>query len=77
MKKTFLMFALGLLSVTTLFSCRDSEEKETVIVREVEVEKKEPVVEEKKGVFERTAEKVDQEVNKEIDEEIERIGDDN
>lgn len=80
MKKTFLMFAIGILSVTTLISCRDSEEKETVIVREVEVEKaeeKEPVVEEKKGVFERTAEKVDQEVNKEIDEEIEKIGDDN
>lgn len=75
MKRTFLMFALGLLSVTTLFSCRDKEEK--VIVREVEVEKKEPAIEEKKGVFERTAEKVDQEVNKEIDEEIEKIGDDN
>lgn len=76
MKKTFLMFAIGILSATTLFSCRDSEEKETVIVREVEVEKQEPV-EEKQGVLERTAEKVDQEVNKEIDEEIEKIGDDN
>ena len=77
MKRTFLMFSIGLLSMTTLFSCRDGAEKETVIVREVEVEKKEPVVEEKQGVLERTAEKVDQEVNKEIDEEIEKIGDDN
>lgn len=77
------MSALLFTSASTLISCRDTTEKET-IVREVEVERSEPVEvevvkeeEEKEGIFERTAKEVDNEVNKEIDEEIEKIGDDN
>ena len=75
MKKAFLVVALVLTSAITLVSCRETNEKETII-REVEVEKAEPV-EENKGILERTAEKVDKKVNKEIDEEIDKIGDDN
>jgi len=76
MKRSFL--ALGLLTITLVFSsCR--EEKETKeVVREVEVVKEVEVEpEENKGILERTAEKVDDEVNKEVNEEIEKIGDDN
>ena len=78
MKKVFLMLALVLTSAISLVSCRETNEKETVI-REVEVERVEKTepVEENKGILERTAEKVDTEVNKEIDEEIDKIGDDN
>lgn len=78
MKRFFYLSALIFTSATTLISCRDEAEKETVIVKEVrvETEKAEPV-EERKGILERTAEKVDKEVNKEIDQEIEKIGDDN
>lgn len=75
MKKVFLILALVITSAISLVSCRETNEKETII-REVEVEKTEPV-EENKGILERTAEKVDKEVNKEIDEEIDKIGDDN
>lgn len=77
------MSALLFTSATTLISCRETTEKET-IVREVEVERSEPVEvevikeeEEEEGIFERTAKEVDNEVNKEIDEEIQKIGDDN
>ncbi|MFO7720095.1 MAG: hypothetical protein R6W85_06625 [Gillisia sp.] len=78
MKKVFLMFALVLTSAISLVSCRETNEKETVI-REIQVEKVEKTepVEEKKGILERTAEKVDNKVNKEIDKEIDKIGDDN
>jgi hypothetical protein len=66
------LVAFGLISFT---SCREEAETKEVVkeveVREVEVEKEE------KGILERTAEKVDDEVNKEVDEEIEKIGDDN
>ncbi|MFN4763873.1 hypothetical protein ACKGJN_12160 [Gillisia sp. Q332] len=75
MKKVFLMVALVITSAISLVSCRETNEKETII-REVKVEKSEPV-EEKKGILERSAEKVDKKVNKEIDEEIDKIGDDN
>lgn len=75
MKKVFLIVAIVFTSAISLVSCRETNEKETVI-REVEVEKTEPV-EENKGILERTAEKVDKKVNKEIDEEIDKIGDDN
>lgn len=75
MKKIFLIVGLVLTSAISLVSCRETNEKETVI-REVEVEKTEPV-EENKGILERTAEKVDKKVNKEIDKEIDKIGDDN
>lgn len=83
MRRVIFMTAILFTSATALISCRDSAEKETII-REVEVEKSEPVEvevvkeeEERKGILERTAEEVDKEVNKEIDEEIEKIGDDN
>lgn len=78
MKRVVYVAALLLTGAATLISCRDTPEKETVIVKEVrvETEKAEPV-EERKGILERTAEKVDKEVNKEIDQEIEKIGDDN
>ena len=70
MKKVIGIFVLSLLAFNT-FSCRETEEKETVIVKEVEVE------DDREGILERTAKKVDNEVNKEIDQEIEKIGDDN
>lgn len=81
MKRVILITALIVGSATTLISCRETTETETV-VREVEVERSQPEaeevkVEERKGILERTGERVDQEVNKEIDEEIDRIGDDN
>jgi hypothetical protein len=78
MKKVFFIVALVITSAISLISCRETNEKETVI-REVEVERVEKAepVEEKKGILERTAEKVDKKVNKEIDEEIDKIGDDN
>ena len=83
MKKVFLIVALVVTSAISLVSCRETNEKETVIrevqVERVEVEKVEKTtpVEERKGIFERTAEKVDKKVNKEIDKEIDKIGDDN
>lgn len=79
MKRVILITALMLTSATTLISCRENTERETVI-REVEVERTEPVrVEEKEreGIFERSAKKVDDKINKEIDKEIDKIGDDN
>jgi hypothetical protein len=78
MKRVIYVTALLFTAATTLISCRDTKEKETVIVKEVQVEteKAEPV-EERKGILERTAEEVDKEVNKEVDKQIEKIGDDN
>ena len=78
MKRVIYMTALILTGATTLISCRDSAEKETVVVKEVrvETEKAEPV-EERKGILERTAQEVDKEVNKEVDKRIDEIGDDN
>ena len=58
---------------TILFtSCRETTKETTV--REVEVEK-EP--EEKEGMLERAAKKTEEGINKEVDEEIEKIGGDN
>jgi hypothetical protein len=73
MKRVILLTALFLFTATSLISCRNTTEKETVI-REVKVEKAAPV-EERKGVLERAAEKTDAEVNKKIDKEIDKIGD--
>ena len=49
------------------------------MVREVEVERVEKAepAEERKGILERAGEKVDDEANKKIDEEIDKIGDGN
>ncbi len=78
MKRVIYLTALILTGATTLISCRDTAEKETVVVKEVrvETEKAEPV-EERKGILERTAQEVDKEVNKEVDKRIDEIGDDN
>lgn len=70
MKRVILITALFLFSASTLVSCRTETEKETII-REVEV--KEPI-EEKKGILERTGERIDKKVNEEIEEEIDNIG---
>ena len=79
MKRIILSSALILASASTLISCRETAEKETVI-REVEVERTQPVevkveVEEREGVFERSAKKVDDKINREIDEKIDEIDD--
>ncbi|CAN5322482.1 hypothetical protein BH23BAC2_BH23BAC2_04520 [soil metagenome] len=77
MKRIFLSTALLLVSASTLISCRETTQRETV-VREVEVERPVRVeVQEREGILERGAKKVDRKVNKEIDKEIDRIGDDN
>lgn len=76
--KTRPVFILLLFCSILFTSCRETVKEEKVI-HEVEV-KKEPVEvkeEEKEGVLERTAKKVDQEVNKQIDDEIDKIGEDN
>jgi len=81
MKRVMFITALLVTTAVSLTSCRDNVEKETV-VREVRVEKAEPEPVQvepapKEGILERTAKKVDGEVNKEIDKKIESIGDDN
>ncbi|HSI70390.1 MAG TPA: hypothetical protein VK941_09175 [Gillisia sp.] len=81
MKRAILFTTLALLSAGSILSCREATESETV-VREVEVEREvertEPVeTEERKGILQRTGERVDSEANKKIDERIDRIGDDN
>lgn len=78
MKRIILLSALFLFTATSLISCRETTEKETV-VREVEVERVEKAepAEERKGILERAGEKVDDEANKKIDEEIDKIGDGN
>ncbi len=73
MKKVIGIFALGLIAFNTI-SCRETEDKETVVVKEVQVQTETP---DNEGILERTAKKVDNEVNKEIDKKIETIGDDN
>lgn len=75
MKRLFIT-GVFLLSVLSLTSCRETAEEKTVI-KEVEVQKEEPEVEEEeqKGLLERTGEKVDKKVNKEINEEIDKIDD--
>jgi len=68
MKKVLLPTVLAL----ALFgACREPESK--TVVKEVEVERPQ----EEKGALERTAEKVDSEVDEKVNEQIDRIGDDN
>ncbi|RXG21446.1 hypothetical protein DSM00_2293 [Leeuwenhoekiella aequorea] len=71
MKNVITIFALSFIAFNSV-SCR--EEKETVVVKEVQVEN---TSSDREGILERTAKKVDNEVNKEIDQKIETIGDDN
>jgi hypothetical protein len=76
MKRVLITGVIFLFTAMSLTSCRETTEKETV-VKEVEVEKEKTVEpeEEKKGILERAGEKVDGKVNKEIDEEIDKIDD--
>lgn len=78
MKRVILITALTLTSATALISCRETPERETTVIREVQVERTEPVrveVEEREGVFERSAKKVDEKINRKIDEKIDEIDD--
>lgn len=71
MKKSILVLAL---MTTGLFftACRDQEPK--TVIKEKTIETKEPVKkEERKGILERTGEKVDSKVNKEVDDKIDGI----
>ena len=62
----------ALLVLPLLFSCREQKGKETIVVKETTTV---APAEEKKGVMERVGDAVDNRVNKEIDEEIEKIED--
>lgn len=74
-KSLFVTLALGSIFFT---SCRETvTEREVVREKEVEVERREVEVEDEGGIIERTGREIDREVNKEIDEKIEKIGDDN
>lgn len=68
MKKIIFALAFLTFSAFSLVSCRETKEKTIVIEKEAK---------EEKGILEKAGEKVDKEVNDEIDEKIEEIGDDN
>lgn len=69
MKK--LMIAGALVCAVFATSCRETETKEVIVEKEVEVSS-----DDDGGILERTAKEVDKEVNKEINEEIDKIGND-
>jgi hypothetical protein len=71
MKNLFLIFSIGLI---VLGSCREQKTETKEVIREVQVET--PPSEEKEGILERTAKKIDKEVNEEIDKKIDEIGND-
>ena len=70
MKFKNLAVAVLLITGFSMTSCRDTETKETTVVKEVEVESDDN---EREGILERTAKEVDKEVNEEIDEELREI----
>ncbi|MFT4832948.1 MAG: putative lipoprotein NlpE involved in copper resistance [Psychroserpens sp.] len=72
MKKVIFALVILTLSAFSLVSCRETKEKTIIIEKEVEKKAKE-----NKGILEKAGEKVDKEVNEEIDKKIEEIGDDN
>jgi len=74
MKKIVFTLAAIFIGTTALTSCRETETE--TIVKEVEVET-EAAAEETGGALQRAGEAVDDEVNKEIDNAIDEIGDDN
>lgn len=75
MKNLFIIFTIATLVFT---SCREQKTETKEVIREVHVESTENTPEpESEGILERAAKKVDDEVNKEIDQEIQKIGDDN
>lgn len=55
-------------------SCRETETKEVIVEKEVEVDRVDDT--DNEGILERTAKEVDKEVNEEINEEIDKIGND-
>jgi len=69
MKKIFIVAAVVCAIFAT--SCRETETKEVIIEKEVEVSSDDDA-----GILERAAKEVDKEVNEEIDEEIDKIGND-
>ncbi len=73
MKNIFLILSIAALAFT---SCREQKTETKEVIREVRVETTDDTPE-KEGILERTAKKVDDEVNKEFNQEIEKIGDDN
>lgn len=64
------VFSFGVFYLT---SCTDTV-KETTVIKEKETQTQ---TKNEEGILERTAKKVDTEVNQEIDKEIEKIGNDN
>ena len=70
---TLIAFFIGAI---VLISCRDTEKETETIVKEVEVTT-EDTGKEAGGILERAGKKVDSEVNEEIDNQIDKIGDDN
>jgi len=74
MKKIVFTLAAVFIGATALTSCRETETE--TIVKEVETTT-EDAADETEGVLERAGQAVDDEVNKEINDEIDEIGDDN
>lgn len=68
MKYLFILFSITALSFA---SCR--EQKKETVIREVRVEKESTPAPERKGAFERAAEKIDKKIDKKIDEKIDEI----
>ncbi len=68
MKNLLLVLTFVFLVAPAFHSCRETKEKTVVIEKETK---------EEKGVLEKAGEKVDKEVNDEIDKTIDEIGDDN
>ncbi|WP_432412706.1 hypothetical protein [Rasiella sp. SM2506] len=71
MKKVFIIAAVSCAIFAT--SCRETETKEVIVEREVEVKVDS---EDDGGILERAAKEVDKEVNEEIDKGIDKIGND-
>ena len=65
------MIAAALVCAVFATSCRETETKEVIIEKEVEVS-----ADDDGGILERAAKEVDKEVNQEIDKGIDKIGND-
>lgn len=70
MKKV--MIAAALVCAVFATSCRETETKEVIIEKEVEVSSDD----DDGGILERAAKEIDKEVNEDINEEIDKIGND-
>ena len=71
MKRLFILF-IAAVSLTVV-SCRDTKTETREVIREVKVETPDT---DREGILERTAKEIDKEVNEEIDKKIEEIGND-